>query len=64
MTKVVTDERLRENEAILHHEQGVDLMPFNIGLSGDAAQQHHQPRDDQLTITFRLYNKINSGQQL
>ena len=33
MTKVVTDERLRENEAILHHEEGVDILPSNIELS-------------------------------
>ncbi len=33
MTKVVTDEPLRENEAILHHKEGVDLLPSNIELS-------------------------------
>ena len=33
MTKVVTDERPRENEPILHHEEGVDLLPSNIELS-------------------------------
>ncbi len=33
MTKVVTDEPLGENEAILHHEEGVDLLPSNIELS-------------------------------
>ena len=33
MTKVVTDERLRENEANMHHEEGVDLMPSNIELA-------------------------------
>jgi len=33
MTKVVTDEPLTENEAILHHEEGVDLLPSNIELS-------------------------------
>ncbi len=33
MTKVVTDEPLRKNEAILHHKEGVDLLPSNIELS-------------------------------
>ncbi len=33
MTKVVTDEPLRESEAILHHEEGIDLLPSNIELS-------------------------------
>lgn len=33
MTKVVTDESLNGNEAILHHSEGVDLLPSNIELS-------------------------------
>lgn len=33
MTKVVTDDPLRENEGILYHEEGVDLLPSNIELS-------------------------------
>ena len=33
MTKMATDEPLRESEAILHHEEGVDLLPSNIELS-------------------------------
>lgn len=33
MTKVVMDEPLEENEAILRHEEGVDLLPSNIELS-------------------------------
>lgn len=33
MTKVVMDEPLRESDAILHHEEGVDLLPSNIELS-------------------------------
>lgn len=33
MTKVVTDETLRESEAILHHIEDIDLLPSNIELS-------------------------------
>lgn len=33
MKNIVTDERLRDNEAILHHDEGIGLMPANIELS-------------------------------
>lgn len=33
MTKLITDEPLQPNEGILHHDEGVDLMPANIELS-------------------------------
>ena len=34
MGKVLTDEQLAPKEGILHHAEGVDLMPANIELSG------------------------------
>ena len=33
LTKIVDDEPLRPKEGILHHEEGVDLMPSSIMLS-------------------------------
>ena len=33
MTRVVNEEELHVEEAILHHEEGVDLIPANIELS-------------------------------
>lgn len=34
MQKIITDIPVNGNEGILHHEEGVDLMPANIELSG------------------------------
>lgn len=34
LKKVLMDERVDPREGILHHEEGVDLMPANISLSG------------------------------
>jgi len=34
MGKVIEDEPIKESEGILHHQEGVDLMPANIELSG------------------------------
>ena len=33
MSKVITEEPIEPNEGILHHAEGVDLMPANIELS-------------------------------
>lgn len=33
MTKIIQDERVESNEGILHHPEGIDLMPSNIELS-------------------------------
>lgn len=33
MIKLITDEAIELNEGILHHDEGVDLMPANIELS-------------------------------
>ena len=33
MSKVITEESIEPNEGILHHAEGVDLMPANIELS-------------------------------
>ena len=34
MKKVISDEPIEPGEGILHHEEGIDLMPANIELSG------------------------------
>ena len=34
MMKTINDESVRPSEGILHHEEGVDLLPGNIELSG------------------------------
>ena len=34
MNKVIQDEEIDPREGILHHSEGVDLMPANIELSG------------------------------
>ena len=34
MGKIINDEEVEVNEGILHHEEGVDIMPGNIELSG------------------------------
>ena len=34
MKKIISDEPLEPGEGILHHEEGIDLMPANIELSG------------------------------
>ena len=34
MNKIINDEEIAPGEGILHHEEGVDLMPANISLSG------------------------------
>jgi chromosome partitioning protein len=34
MGKVLTDEELAPKEGIMHHVEGVDIMPANIELSG------------------------------
>ena len=34
MTKILTDQPIMSGEGILHHAEGVDLMPANIEMSG------------------------------
>ena len=34
MTKIIEDEPIKPGEGIIHHPEGVDLMPANIQLSG------------------------------
>ena len=34
MRKILQDETFVYNEGILHHEEGVDIIPTNIELSG------------------------------
>ena len=33
MSKVIMEERIEPDEGILHHDEGIDLMPANIELS-------------------------------
>ena len=34
MMKIINDEQVDANQGILHHEEGVDILPGNIELSG------------------------------
>ena len=34
MTKVIEDEPIQRGEGIIHHQEGIDLLPANIQLSG------------------------------
>lgn len=34
MSKILTDQSIRPGEGIIHHSEGVDLMPADIQLSG------------------------------
>ena len=34
MGKILTDQPIRPGEGIIHHSEGVDLMPADIQLSG------------------------------
>ena len=34
MGDLINDEEVEPGEGILHHEEGIDLMPGNIELSG------------------------------
>ena len=34
MSRILTDEPIKPGEGILHHPEGVDLMPADIQLSG------------------------------
>lgn len=47
MVKVMQDQPIAPKEGILSHEEGVDLVPANITLSGmgGIAGQRHEPRN-------------------
>ena len=34
MTKIIEDEPIQHGEGIIHHQEGIDLLPANIQLSG------------------------------
>ncbi len=34
MTKIIEDEPIQCGEGIIHHQEGIDLLPANIQLSG------------------------------
>ena len=34
MTKIIEDEPIQHGEGIIHHKEGIDLLPANIQLSG------------------------------
>ena len=39
MGKILMDQPIRPGEGILHHAEGVDLMPADMQLSGMHAQE-------------------------
>ena len=52
MGKILMDEPLRPGEGILHHPEGVDLMPADIQLSGmEVSGECHEPRDHPAAVS-------------
>ena len=47
MGRILMDEPIRPGEGILHHPEGVDLMPADIQLSG----KRYEPRNHSATIS-------------
>ena len=48
MGKILMDQPIRSGEGILHHAEGVDLMPADIqlsGMEGSIPGKCHEPRD-------------------
>jgi chromosome partitioning protein len=59
MTKIITDEPVETEEGILHHTEGIDLMPANIELSAmEVPLVNTMSRE----IVLRTYlNKVRQG---
>ena len=52
MGRILMDEPLRPGEGILHHSEGVDLMPADIQLSGMERAYSPGDRDGQACASF------------
>lgn len=68
MGKVLTDQPIRPGEGILHHAEGVDLMPSDIQLSGmDVSLVNAMSRETVLRqypaeiLPQKLYTAENAG---
>ena len=47
MQKAMNDQPIQPGEGILHHAEGVDLIPANIELAaGSCPCEQHEPRED------------------
>ena len=59
MGRILMDEPLRPGEGILHHPEGVDLMPADIQLSGmevslvNAMSRFHSPSLRKVSVSIR-----------
>ena len=53
MGRILMDEPIRPGEGILHHPEGVDLMPADIQLSGMEVSpgERYEPRNHLATIS-------------
>lgn len=53
MGRILMDEPIRPGEGILHHPEGVDLMPADIQLSGmgGISGKRYEPRNHSATIS-------------
>lgn len=59
MAKIMTEEDFAPDEGILHHEEGVDLMPANIELSGlEVSLVNAMSRE---TILRQYINKVKAN---
>lgn len=56
MGKIITDQSLNPQEGILHHKDGVDLMPANIELSYGNLQNYVVDTDPTVTMNLSAYS--------
>ena len=58
MTNVLNDVPINPEEGILHHEEGVDLLPANISLAGmDVSLVNAMSRESMLKYVLNEYRK-------
>ena len=52
--RMISDEPVSSGEGIIHHAEGVDLLPANIelsGLDGGRAGEYHEPRNNSVGLS-------------
>ena len=61
MKKILQDEPFVYNEGILHHEEGVDIIPTNIELSGmEISLVNAMSREQTLKLYLADLKKVNN----
>ena len=60
MSKILSDQSLIKGEGILHHEEGIDLMPADIELSGmEVSLVNAMSRETILRQYWTIVNKVD-----